>query len=87
MWKQGQSSMTDQDRAKWEAEFNELLNHQRDEFDQDYGADIQKMWESGLGNYENPLDTLPSFDVDGYPILGEYAFGKSIGFPLLASLC
>ncbi|KIK67167.1 hypothetical protein GYMLUDRAFT_69359 [Collybiopsis luxurians FD-317 M1] len=64
-----------EDLAKWEAEFNQLMDSQRD--DLNYGTAMQEAWESGLGNLNDPAASveLPmKFDSDGLPILGDYTF-------------
>lgn len=65
-----------EDLAKWEAEYNQLMSAQRDELD--YGEAMQGAWESGLGDYEPREDTM-KFDDEGLPIFGDYVFG---GFPI-----
>jgi peroxin-5 len=79
IWEQLQNSDVpppQEDMAKWEAEFNQLMSSQREELEQDYGADMQEAWEAGLGNYQNiSQDESIKFDEDGLPILGEYQFG------------
>ncbi|EDR11864.1 uncharacterized protein LACBIDRAFT_313746 [Laccaria bicolor S238N-H82] len=74
-----------EDLAKWEAEFSQLMNAQRDELD-DYGSAMQEAWEGGVGNYqegthgENPV----RFDAEGIPMLGDYVFeqnNKYLGQP------
>lgn len=65
--------------AKWEAQFNQLMNSQRDELEADYGASMQKAWENGLGDFST--DSAPGerleFDNEGVPALGPYVFGLS----------
>lgn len=63
----------EEDLAKWEAEYNQLMSAQRDELD--YGASMQAAWENGLGQYDD-LDSQPKFDSDGIPLLGDYEFGE-----------
>ncbi|KAG6335580.1 hypothetical protein ID866_3520 [Astraeus odoratus] len=60
--------------AKWEAEFNQLMTAQRNELEHDYGGAMQDAWENGLGDYNMPDN--PKLDEQGYPILGEYIFEK-----------
>ena len=64
--------------AKWEAEFSQLMNRQRDELE-DYGSNMQNAWEGGLGNLEDTLGITKSmkFDGEGLPILGDYVFGMT----------
>jgi peroxin-5 len=82
IWDQLQNSdlpPPQEEMAKWEAEFNQLMSSQREELDFDYGGDMQKAWESSLGNYEGiasgPHPT--QFDEEGLPLLAEYEFGMS----------
>lgn len=63
--------------AKWEAEFNQLMESQRGDVDLDYGASMQNAWDSGVGQWgEPPASTGMQFDDEGLPILGAYEFGK-----------
>jgi peroxin-5 len=54
-----------------------LVSAQRDELEHDYSADMQQLWEGGLGDYQDISqdEGLLKFDDDGLPILGEYKFG------------
>lgn len=64
-----------EDLAKWEAEFNQLMDSQRD--DLSYGNAMQEAWESGLGNVPESStfgDPPVKFDNDGIPLLGDYVF-------------
>jgi len=61
--------------AKWEAEFSQMMNAQRDELE-DYGANMQNAWESGIGNYDETFGPSTKFDGEGIPILGDYIFGE-----------
>ncbi|KAF8635230.1 hypothetical protein AX17_004005 [Amanita inopinata Kibby_2008] len=80
MWQELQNSdlpPPEEDKAKWEAEFNQLMNAQRDELD--YGAGMQEAWENGLGDLsdhslvsERPMQ----FDDEGIPLLENYRFEK-----------
>ena len=75
MWDQLQNSDVpppQADLAKWEAEFNQLMNSGReDDVDYDFESPLREAFQSGLG-----LDqTLPQqFDDEGLPILTPYAF-------------
>lgn len=75
----------DDDIAKWESEFSQLMNAQRDELD--YGDSMQNAWESGIGDFqegssaEKPL----LFDAEGVPQLGEYVFGMASISPMLST--
>lgn len=79
MWDQLQNSDAPppkEDLAKWEAEFNQMMNAQRDELDLDYGSAMQQAWENG-GNFpETSLDKPLQFGDDGLPILDPYKFGE-----------
>jgi len=61
--------------AKWEAEFAQLMNAQREELE-DYGTNMQKAWEGGVGNYGGASQGI-KFDEEGIPLLGNYTFGMS----------
>lgn len=79
MWDQLQNSdlpPPKEDIGKWEAEFSQLMNAQRDELE-DYGTNMQKAWEGGVGNYEDTFDQTIKFDGEGIPLLGDYSFGKA----------
>ncbi|TEB30303.1 peroxisome targeting signal receptor [Coprinellus micaceus] len=67
----------DDDIAKWESEFSQLMNAQRDELD--YGESMQSAWESSIGGFqEGPSAEKPLlFDAEGVPQLGEYVFEKT----------
>ncbi|KAJ3489054.1 hypothetical protein NLI96_g2421 [Meripilus lineatus] len=76
VWDQLQKSELpppDEDIAKWEAEYNQLMSSQRD--DLDYGEAMQGAWENGLGDYD-PQDEHVKFDDEGLPILGDYLFER-----------
>ena len=63
--------------AKWEAEFNQLMNGQRDELEFDYAKDMQNAWEGGLGDFDGSLAPKRiEFDEYGIPKLESYEFGK-----------
>lgn len=63
--------------AKWEAEFNQLMNGQRDEPEFDYAKDMQNAWEGGLGDFNGSLAPKRiEFDEYGIPKLEPYEFGK-----------
>ena len=54
-WRELQKSdlpPSEEDLAKWEAEFNQLMSAQRDELDQDYAGPMQAAWEGGLGDFD-----------------------------------
>ncbi|KAF8973077.1 hypothetical protein BDZ97DRAFT_1900894 [Flammula alnicola] len=66
-----------EDIAKWEAEFSQLMNSERDEL-YDYGTNMQKAWEGGIGNFDEALgNNAVKFDGEGIPILGDYVFEQN----------
>lgn len=72
VWEQLQKSdlpPAAEDMAKWEAEFSQMMNDQRN-MDFDYDT-------MGLSQWENPSPPFQSlaFDSDGIPLLGDYEFG------------
>jgi peroxin-5 len=70
--------------AKWESEFSQLMNNQRDELEQDYGETMQKAWGNGAGDFrDEDFGDSMKFDDEGLPILGDYIFGKSFVKSLL----
>ncbi|KAK2464215.1 hypothetical protein APHAL10511_003672 [Amanita phalloides] len=71
----------EKDRAKWEAEFSQLMSSQRDELD--YGASMQEAWESGLGDFsvdDQSSEQYIPFDGEGLPIMLDYTFEKANKF-------
>jgi peroxin-5 len=81
VWEELQKSdspPTQENLAKWEAEFNQMTNSNREELDDDIGADMQNAWEGGIGDFrEDVHGESVIFDDDGLPVLGEYVFGTS----------
>ena len=69
-----------EEMAKWEAEFNELMNKQREEGGWDYSTGMQNVWEGGVPQLDDTFTHNLTFDQDGIPILDPYVFGL---FPLL----
>lgn len=66
------------DLKKWEAEFNQLMQSQRDELDYDYGDEMKEIWENGMGAYDGSNIASPpalKFSDEGIPELGQYEFG------------
>ena len=66
------------DHGKWEAEFNQLMQAQREEAEQDYGEAMKEMWENGMGSYDGqsiPSPPALKFNEEGIPELGPYEFG------------
>lgn len=81
VWDQLQNSdlpPPQEDMAKWEAEFSQLMNSHRDELEDDFGTNMQSAWEGGVGNFDDSLGASMKFDGEGIPILGDYVFGKSL---------
>ncbi|EJF65576.1 peroxisome targeting signal receptor [Dichomitus squalens LYAD-421 SS1] len=68
-----------EEMAKWEAQFNQMMNAQREDLDFDYGGMMQKAWDS-TGNSEFSADPVLEFDDQGIPALGEYVFEKGNKF-------
>ncbi|KAF8588639.1 TPR-like protein [Ramaria rubella] len=64
----------DDDIAKWEAEYNQVMESRRD--DLDFGHDIEDAWQSGLGNLNEDSQPIEpaKFDDAGVPILEPYKF-------------
>ena len=58
--------------SRWEAEFNQLMNAQREDGDWDYSSAMQHAWEEGAPQLN---DTFVKFDHEGLPILDPYVFG------------
>ena len=64
--------------ARWEAEFNQLMNAQREDDDWDYSTAMQLDWENGHQLSDTFARSL-KFDHEGFPVLDPYVFGW---FPL-----
>lgn len=63
--------------AKWEAEFQEMMDARRNDGEYDYGAAMQEAWESGVGNFADTEGMHGvQYDDEGIPALDEYAFGE-----------
>lgn len=63
--------------AKWEAQFNQMMNSQREDLDFDYGGMMQNAWEGGMGDSDYSIEPAMQFDEEGLPVLGDYVFGTS----------
>lgn len=63
--------------AKWEAQFNQMMNSQREDLDFDYGGMMQSAWEGGMGDSDYSIEPAMQFDEEGLPVLGDYVFGTS----------
>lgn len=69
-----------EEMAKWEAEFNELMNGQRDDGEWEYSTAMQHAWEDSITQLDDVFSRNLTFDQDGIPILDPYVFGS---FPML----
>ncbi|KAI0320927.1 hypothetical protein OF83DRAFT_1168929 [Amylostereum chailletii] len=58
--------------AKWEAEFNQLMRSQDENLD--YGSGMQQAWENGLGDLGDTFGDTVKFDHEGIPLLDPYSF-------------
>ncbi|KAF9812546.1 hypothetical protein IEO21_06136 [Rhodonia placenta] len=66
-----------EDVAKWESQFNQLMSSHREEDTLDYGDSMQRSWEDGMGLYDSQRNERPvGFTEDGLPLLGPYEFEK-----------
>ena len=77
VWEQMQNSdlpPPEEDMAKWEAQFNQLMNSQREDVDFAYGASMQSAWE-GMNSSDFSSEPPLEFDEQGIPTLDEYVFG------------
>ena len=61
--------------SRWEAEFNQLMNAQREDGDWDYSAAMQRAWEDGAPQLNDTFVHTLKFDNEGLPILDPYVFG------------
>lgn len=81
MWdhlQQSELPPPEEDIKKWEAEFQQLMSGQRDDYDFDYGTGMQRAWENGMGDFTTtgPAHETLKIGDDGLPLLGDYAFGE-----------
>ncbi|KAH9986567.1 hypothetical protein BJV74DRAFT_844857 [Russula compacta] len=63
--------------TKWEAEFNQLMNAQREDGEWDYSAAMQHAWEEGPGQLDDTFAHNLNFDDEGLPILDTYVFEEN----------
>jgi peroxin-5 len=61
--------------AKWEAEFNQLVNARREDGEWDYSAAMQHAWEESAAEFDDSFMHNMKFDHEGLPILDPYVFG------------
>jgi hypothetical protein len=65
-----------EEMAKWEAEFNQLMNAQREDGEWDYSTAMQHAWEESVTDFDDSFTHNMKFDHEGLPILDDpYAFG------------
>ena len=65
-----------EEMAKWEAEFNQLMNAQREDGEWDYSSVMQRAWEENVTDFDDSFTHNMKFDHEGLPILEDsYAFG------------
>ena len=74
--------------VKWEAEFNQFMNAQREDNEWDHSAAMQRAWEEGAAELGDSFVDNMKFDHEGLPILDPYVFGLFLSillflFPLL----
>ncbi|KAI0051853.1 TPR-like protein [Auriscalpium vulgare] len=63
-----------EDMAKWEAEFNQLMNSQREESEFDYGGAMQEAWAANADDMTDTFGDSMKFDHEGIPLLEPYTF-------------
>ena len=63
--------------AKWEAQFNQLMNSQRDgdEAVGEFGDFAEQIWNQESNSYNWSDESRVEFDQEGLPIMGSYVFG------------
>jgi peroxin-5 len=61
--------------ARWEAEFKQLMNTQREDGEWDYSTAMQRAWEEGAEGADDTFSQNLKFDHEGFPILDPYVFG------------
>ena len=65
-----------EEMAKWEAEFNQLMNAQREDGEWDYSTVMQRAWEENVTDFDDSFTHDMKFDHEGLPILDDsYTFG------------
>lgn len=69
-----------EDMAKWEAQFNQIMNSQRDgdEVAGDLGDFSSQLWSQEAGTYDFSDEPKVEFDSEGLPIMGSYTFGMCV---------
>lgn len=56
--------------AKWEAQYREMMESQRESLDFDYGATMEEAWR------DSPFEPMTKFDDEGLPTVAPYVFGQ-----------
>ena len=69
----------EEEMAKWEAQFNQMMNAEREDLDFDYGKTMQDAWDD-MNDSDYAVEPQIQFDEQGLPILEEYVFGAC--FPM-----
>jgi peroxin-5 len=62
--------------ARWEAEFNQLMNAQREDGEWDFSGAMQHTWEGGVTSWDDTFAHSLKLDHEGFPILDPYVFGS-----------
>jgi peroxin-5 len=78
VWEQMQNSdipPKPEDMAKWEAEFNQLMNAQRD--DGEWDSSMRRAWEEGVVDLDDSFTHNMKFDHEGLPIVDPYVFEQN----------
>ena len=77
----------DEDMAKWEAEYSQLMEGQRSDLDVDYGAMMEEAWRGRSYINDGALGNMPMFDEHGLPKLEPYQFGTLGSSPISLQPC
>ncbi|KAH9040745.1 peroxisome targeting signal receptor [Lactarius pseudohatsudake] len=81
VWEQMQNSdmpPKPEEMAKWEAEFNQLMNAQREEGEWEYSSSMQRAWDEGVAaDLDDSFTHSMKFDHEGLPILDPYVFEQN----------
>lgn len=72
---QQQSPPEDTDLEKLSAEFEQLMQADKERLDYDYGASIREAWSNDMDAYRDGFSDRMIFDDEGVPKLGAYEFG------------
>jgi peroxin-5 len=77
VWNQMQNSdipPNPEEFARWEAEFNQLMNAQREDGEWDYSTAMQRAWEEGA---DDTFAQNLKLDPEGFPVLEPYVFEEN----------